>query len=113
MGQAATQADAQAAQTNGASRHTATEPGSETYPSEPPNSVPVHEAVPVPIGAIPSLDRMERELETRKARELSAAHTNGPVEMQEPASAGPKLGRNDDCFCGSGKKYKKCHGANA
>jgi hypothetical protein len=23
----------------------------------------------------------------------------------------PKLGRNDVCFCGSGKKYKKCHGA--
>ncbi|MEQ1802750.1 MAG: SEC-C metal-binding domain-containing protein [Gammaproteobacteria bacterium] len=25
----------------------------------------------------------------------------------------PKLGRNDPCHCGSGKKYKKCHGANA
>ena len=24
----------------------------------------------------------------------------------------PKVGRNDDCPCGSGKKYKKCHGAN-
>jgi SEC-C motif len=23
----------------------------------------------------------------------------------------PKLGRNDPCFCGSGKKFKKCHGA--
>jgi preprotein translocase subunit SecA len=23
----------------------------------------------------------------------------------------PKVGRNDPCFCGSGKKYKKCHGA--
>ena len=23
----------------------------------------------------------------------------------------PKIGRNDPCFCGSGKKYKKCHGA--
>jgi hypothetical protein len=22
-----------------------------------------------------------------------------------------KIGRNDPCFCGSGKKYKKCHGA--
>jgi preprotein translocase subunit SecA len=22
----------------------------------------------------------------------------------------PKLGRNDPCYCGSGKKYKKCHG---
>jgi preprotein translocase subunit SecA len=24
----------------------------------------------------------------------------------------PKVGRNDPCPCGSGKKYKKCHGAN-
>jgi len=24
---------------------------------------------------------------------------------------GNKIGRNDPCHCGSGKKYKKCHGA--
>ncbi|MGH2427990.1 MAG: preprotein translocase subunit SecA [Candidatus Limnocylindria bacterium] len=29
----------------------------------------------------------------------------------QPARSGPKIGRNDPCFCGSGKKYKKCHGA--
>jgi uncharacterized protein len=23
----------------------------------------------------------------------------------------PKIGRNDPCHCGSGKKFKKCHGA--
>lgn len=23
----------------------------------------------------------------------------------------PKLGRNDPCHCGSGRKFKKCHGA--
>jgi uncharacterized protein YecA (UPF0149 family) len=28
-----------------------------------------------------------------------------------PASAAPKIGRNDLCPCGSGKKFKKCHGA--
>jgi preprotein translocase subunit SecA len=41
-----------------------------------------------------------------------------PAPGREPASvgaraapaAGPKLGRNDPCWCGSGKKYKKCHG---
>ncbi|MDR1062475.1 MAG: preprotein translocase subunit SecA [Azoarcus sp.] len=27
-----------------------------------------------------------------------------------PATAGPKIGRNDPCPCGSGKKYKHCHG---
>jgi uncharacterized protein YecA (UPF0149 family) len=24
-------------------------------------------------------------------------------------NTGPKIGRNDPCWCGSGKKYKKCH----
>jgi preprotein translocase subunit SecA len=28
----------------------------------------------------------------------------------QPAQAGPKIGRNDPCPCGSGKKYKQCHG---
>jgi len=28
-----------------------------------------------------------------------------PVKRDEP-----KIGRNDPCYCGSGKKYKKCHG---
>ncbi|MCU0403959.1 MAG: SEC-C domain-containing protein, partial [Chitinophagaceae bacterium] len=29
---------------------------------------------------------------------------------QEPVKVGPKIGRNDPCPCGSGKKYKQCHG---
>jgi preprotein translocase subunit SecA len=35
---------------------------------------------------------------------------NGPA-AREPARVGPKLGRNEPCWCGSGKKFKKCHGA--
>jgi preprotein translocase subunit SecA len=34
----------------------------------------------------------------------------GPAVPQQPAQAGPKVGRNDPCPCGSGKKYKHCHG---
>jgi preprotein translocase subunit SecA len=30
---------------------------------------------------------------------------------QQPIRVGPQVGRNDPCPCGSGKKYKKCHGA--
>ena len=30
---------------------------------------------------------------------------------QRVVSEHEKLGRNDPCWCGSGKKYKKCHGA--
>lgn len=34
-----------------------------------------------------------------------------PPEKMEPVITGPKVGRNDLCPCGSGKKYKKCCGA--
>jgi preprotein translocase subunit SecA len=34
----------------------------------------------------------------------------GEAPPQQPVQAGPKVGRNDPCPCGSGKKYKHCHG---
>ncbi|HRE41078.1 MAG TPA: preprotein translocase subunit SecA [Ignavibacteria bacterium] len=37
-------------------------------------------------------------------------NTGGKVET---IKVGPKIGRNDPCHCGSGKKYKNCHGKNA
>ena len=37
---------------------------------------------------------------------------SAPVK-QEPIKVGPKIGRNDPCPCGSGKKYKNCHGKDA
>ena len=36
--------------------------------------------------------------------------SGGPAVKQEPIKVGPKIGRNDPCPCGSGKKYKNCHG---
>jgi preprotein translocase subunit SecA len=33
-----------------------------------------------------------------------------PVATEHPVASGPKVGRNDPCPCGSGKKYKHCHG---
>ena len=35
------------------------------------------------------------------------------VSKQEPVRVGPKVGRNDPCPCGSGKKFKACHGRDA
>jgi hypothetical protein len=32
-----------------------------------------------------------------------------PQPPETIRNTGPKLGRNDPCWCGSGKKYKKCH----
>lgn len=37
----------------------------------------------------------------------------GTAVKQEPIKVGPKVGRNDPCPCGSGKKYKQCHGRDA
>jgi preprotein translocase subunit SecA len=37
---------------------------------------------------------------------------SGPVR-QEPIKAAPKVGRNEPCPCGSGKKFKNCHGKDA
>jgi preprotein translocase subunit SecA len=53
-----------------------------------------------------------------------SVETQGPAEImdgeneyhdpsnikQEPVRVGPKVGRNDSCPCGSGKKFKSCHG---
>ncbi len=41
---------------------------------------------------------------------LGTADGEGEEAGQQPAQAGPKVGRNDPCPCGSGKKYKHCHG---
>jgi len=49
------------------------------------------------------------EEERRRAQRLSFSHgDSGPAEPQERQQK--KVGRNDPCPCGSGKKYKKCHG---
>ena len=50
----------------------------------------------------------------RQAPQLNARHddltTNGEQKSNSPVKAEKKIGRNDPCPCGSGKKYKNCHG---
>jgi len=38
---------------------------------------------------------------------------DGVAVKREPVKVAPKIGRNDPCPCGSGKKYKHCHGKDA
>jgi len=56
----------------------------------------------------------ERAFEARRKRELDEMNlVSGESEEapQKPVQReGEKVGRNDPCPCGSGKKYKKCHG---
>ncbi len=44
------------------------------------------------------------------AQRQAASAPQGQRPTPQPVKAGPKIGRNDPCPCGSGKKYKNCHG---
>ncbi len=60
-----------------------------------------------------TIDALEKEFHRKKQRELAVASRAGAGEASAPTQrvTGDKVGRNDPCPCGSGKKYKKCHGA--
>jgi preprotein translocase subunit SecA len=63
--------------------------------------------------ATTSMDDMEEAFQRRKRRELEQARMAGAGEAAtvQQVVRGDKVGRNDPCPCGSGKKYKKCCGA--
>jgi preprotein translocase subunit SecA len=77
------------------------------------------EHTPVPIQTrAPSttIDALEHEFQRRKQRELDHARAVGAATASNgntPRVTGEKVGRNDPCPCGSGKKFKKCHGTEA
>jgi preprotein translocase subunit SecA len=61
-----------------------------------------------------SVDEIEEAFQRKKKRELEQARMAGSGDMQtvqQVVRSGDKVGRNDPCPCGSGKKYKKCCGA--
>ncbi|MBL8899234.1 MAG: preprotein translocase subunit SecA [Planctomycetes bacterium] len=103
-----------------------TPPGSSGAP-RPPQAPPQRPPQPrrpgsgyVPVGyAFDAYSQQKRRAEMMQAREQAArekeAADKGEAPPQPPAPPEPKidgslLGRNDLCPCGSGKKYKKCHG---
>ena len=55
-----------------------------------------------------SIRQMKKWMKEHEA-ELKAEQAGG-VKVQTVVHEGPKIGRNDPCPCGSGKKYKKCCG---
>ena len=50
--------------------------------------------------------------EAEAAQRAAAAAPRGEQQKTMPVKAAPRIGRNDPCPCGSGKKYKNCHGKN-
>jgi preprotein translocase subunit SecA len=59
------------------------------------------------------MDDMEAAFQRRKRRELEQASMAGGSEVervQQVVRSGERVGPNEPCPCGSGKKYKKCCG---
>ncbi|MCQ3828011.1 preprotein translocase subunit SecA [Microbulbifer elongatus] len=54
--------------------------------------------------------RQQLELQHAQASALPETETATAEANPEPVRRGPRVGRNDPCPCGSGKKYKQCHG---
>ena len=79
-----------------------------TQPRRPPQitmSGPSTTAPPSPFGAFGGRNAPPPSDTPRPAR------TGGDDVIKQVKREEPKVGRNDPCPCGSGKKYKKCHGA--
>jgi preprotein translocase subunit SecA len=94
---------------------------SRTVPAAPPVGSSAH---PLTLDAEPreisihtrqpstTIDALEKEFQRKKQRELEAAsRSGGDASQPTQRRTGEKVGRNDPCPCGSGKKYKKCCGA--
>jgi preprotein translocase subunit SecA len=64
-----------------------------------------------------TIDALEKEFQQKKKRELEQARAASSASSSSngnaPRVTGEKVGRNDKCPCGSGKKFKHCHGAQA
>jgi preprotein translocase subunit SecA len=68
----------------------------------------VSNPAPAPTPAVSGLPSAGLAMDVRRLR--TNRGENGAAESK-PVTADDKIGRNDPCPCGSGKKYKKCHGA--
>jgi preprotein translocase subunit SecA len=67
-----------------------------------------------PRNVATSVDELEESFQRKKRRELDQARMAGSGDsqpVQQVVRGAAKVGRNDPCPCGSGKKYKKCCGA--
>jgi preprotein translocase subunit SecA len=56
------------------------------------------------------LDQMAMDEEAARRRAAAESGEGAPPPKIMPVRRGPKVGRNDPCPCGSGKKFKKCCG---
>jgi preprotein translocase subunit SecA len=90
-------------------------PVQQQLPMDVTNSAPQEAPPPTVPTRAPhtTIDALEREFQRNKQRDLAAAAQAGGTATATQRRTTNELGRNEPCFCGSGKKYKKCHGLNA
>jgi preprotein translocase subunit SecA len=78
-----------------------------------------HSAIPLNDGDNVKEGRAQKtdlsRMRTQKEELDASGHDNDYIDpsetvKQQPVQVGPKIGRNDPCPCGSGKKFKACHG---
>lgn len=66
---------------------------------------------------VPHVYELRRDFDASVDQFLPAVRAGGAaarvIKRETVEHRAAKLGRNDACFCGSGKKFKKCHGKNA
>jgi preprotein translocase subunit SecA len=63
--------------------------------------------------AVQDMTRNIQRQHEKELKELQFMGTDSSTAAKTVSNGGPKVGRNDPCPCGSGKKYKKCHGTGA
>ena len=110
--------DRMAAETE-AKRQRAAKQMQEKHESENLHEEAMHLEAPQPQDVAKNRALLQQKLAAAKAQDAEPAEQELETEQeQQPAKvetyrrAQPKIGRNDPCWCGSGKKFKKCHGAN-
>ena len=103
-------------------------PAAPQQPQQAPQQAPQHQAgnvsitppMPSPIPVQPAMPERKQDYSKytahkeeylgQDAQRQAARSPQGQRHVVEPVKADPKVGRNDPCPCGSGKKYKNCHG---
>ena len=78
-----------------------------------------HAHIPIETGEVKEGKQQKTDLSKLRANRTEEGiakeneYQDPPEPKQMPVQVGPKIGRNDPCPCGSGKKYKSCHGKDA
>jgi preprotein translocase subunit SecA len=78
-------------------------------PEAPPEEQRMQQAPQLKRGDSQKLQQNRQEEAVQQQRQ-AAENVNQPREKSAPVIRDPRIGRNDPCPCGSGKKFKNCHG---